>query len=75
MVLLIERAKLDITRLANAIRDTFQRRNTHEMPATLAPPPASWFALFAEMAAECGLDPNAEKHFGVVAEFLSKLKL
>jgi hypothetical protein len=75
MGLLIERAKLDTARLPNAIRETFQRRRTHEMPATLAPPPAYWSSTFAEMAAECGLEPNAERCFGEIAEFLSRLKL
>jgi hypothetical protein len=75
LVLLIQRSKLNTTRLPKAIRETFQRRKTHAMPATLAPPPASWSVTFAEMAAECGLEQNIEKHFGVISEYLSKLNL
>jgi hypothetical protein len=73
LVLLIERTQLNATRLPKAIRETFQRRKTHAVPATLAPPPLSWVKSFAEMAAECGLDPNIEKHFGVVWQFFQKL--
>ena len=73
LVLLIERTKLDVARLPKAIRETFQRRNTHGIPPTLISPPASWSGPFSEMAAECGLEPDMEKHFGVVAQFFGKL--
>lgn len=75
LVLLIDRTKLDAARLPKAIRETFQRRKTHDIPPKLISPPASWSTLFAEMATVCGLEPDMAKHFGVVAEFLSKLKL
>jgi len=73
LVLLIQRTKLDTTRLPVAIRETFQRRRTHEIPASLAPPPASWSSPFAEMAAECGLESELEKQFGIVDQFFNKL--
>jgi hypothetical protein len=66
LILLIERTKLDAARLPKAIRETFQRRKTHEIPAALASPPFSWSRPFAEMAAECGLEPDIGKHFSVV---------
>lgn len=75
LMLLIERTRLDAIRLAKAIRETFQRRKTHEVPADLAPPPPSWAKSFAEMAAECGLEPDIEKHFGVVRQYFQKLSL
>ena len=75
LVLLIERTKLDATRLPKVIRETFQRRKTHDIPSTLPSPPLSWFGPFSEMAAECSLEPDMEKHFGVVAQFFSKLNL
>ncbi len=75
LVLLIERTKLDAARLPKAIRETFQRRTTHDVPSALIPPPASWSGPFSEMAAECGLEPDVEKHFGVVAQFFSRLNL
>jgi hypothetical protein len=73
LVLLIERTRLDAARLVKAIRETFQRRKTHEVPSILTPPPLSWGKSFTEMAAECGLDPNIDKHFGVVRQFFQKL--
>jgi hypothetical protein len=75
LVLLIERTKLDATRLPKAIRETFQRRKTHDIPSILPSPPLSWFGPFSEMAAECSLEPDMEKHFGLVAQFFSKLNL
>jgi hypothetical protein len=73
LVLLIERTQLDAARLPRAIRETFQRRKTHEIPSALIAPPASWFGPFSEMAAECSLEPDMEKHFGAVAQFFRRL--
>ena len=75
LILLIEQTKLDAVRLPKSIRETFQRRKTHEIPADLALPPASWSRPFAEMAAECGLEPDIGKHFSVVTQFFRKLRL
>lgn len=75
LVLLIERTRLDAARLPKAIRETFQRRKTHDVRSAPIPPPASWAGPFSEMAVECGLEPDMEKHFGVVAEFFSRLNL
>ena len=75
LILLIERAKLDTTRLPRAVRETFQRRKTHEIPVNLASPPASWSRPFAEMAAECGLEPAVGRYFDVVTQFFRKLGL
>ncbi len=73
LVLLIERTKLDVARLPKAIQETFKRRKTHGIPAALLPPPYSWGGPFTEMATECSLEPDMEKHFGVVAQFFSNL--
>jgi len=73
LVLLIEQSRLDAARLRNAIRETFQRRQTHEVPPTLVPPPASWSGPFAEMARECRLEPNIEKQFSEVERFYRTL--
>jgi hypothetical protein len=73
LILLIERTRLDTARLPKAIRETFQRRKTHEIPSTLSPPPATWSGPFSEMAAECSLEPNMQKLFDVVVQFFHKL--
>ena len=73
LVLLIERTSLNAVHLPKAIRETFQRRKTHDVPSALIPPPSSWSAPFAEMAAECGLEPDMGKLFGMVERFFSRL--
>lgn len=75
LILLIEQTKLDAARLSKSIRETFRRRKTHEIPDDLASPPDSWSRPFAEMAAECGLEPDIGKHFSMVSQFFSKLRL
>lgn len=75
LVLLIERTTMNAARLPKAIRETFQRRKTHEIPPALAAPPASWVKPFSEMAVECGLAPDMEGQFEVVANFFSGLSL
>jgi len=75
LILLIEQTKLDATHLPKSIRETFQRRKTHEIPDNLAAPPASWSKPFAAMAAECGLEPEIGKHFSVVSQFFRQLRL
>ena len=75
LVLLIERISMNAVRLPMAIRETFQRRKTHGIPPALTSPPASWAKPFSEMAIECGLEPNMEKHFDVVAQFFNGFSL
>ena len=75
LVLLIERTTMNAARLPKAIRETFQRRKTHEIPPALASPPVSWSKPFAELAVECGLAPNVEGQFELVAKFFSGLSL
>lgn len=72
LALLIERTKLDAVRLPTAIRETFQRRKTHDLPSTLPAPPPSWANTFSEMAKECEIESDFKKHFEVVARFVSK---
>lgn len=73
LVLLIERTQLDATRLPNAIRETFQRRKTHEIPSELIPPPDTWVSPFSELATECSLEVDMAKHFVVVEQFFRRL--
>jgi hypothetical protein len=75
LALLIEQVKLDMAHLPKAIHDTFQRRKTHEVPTVLAEPPVSWSAPFAEMARECGIEPDINNHFSRVRQFYGKLRL
>jgi len=74
LVLLICRTRMDAARLPKAIHETFQRRKTHGIPVALASPPASWSKPFSEMAIECGLAPDMEEQFALVAQFFSSLR-
>ena len=73
--LLMKHSRLNEAHVRESIRATFQRRKTHAVPGSLAPPPRSWIRPFAEMAAECGLEPNAEVHFVEIERFYRKLAL
>ncbi len=75
LILLIERTRIDLERLPWAVRETFQRRGTHKVPSALSPPPPSWSGPFSGLAAECGLEPDMEEHFGEVARFIGSLSL
>ncbi|NDG27877.1 MAG: nucleotidyl transferase AbiEii/AbiGii toxin family protein, partial [Proteobacteria bacterium] len=75
MVLLIDSTELDPHRVADSITKTFLRRDTHVIPATLAPPPKTWEGPFVEMAEECGLKLSIEEAFEKIREFYSRLKL
>jgi hypothetical protein len=53
-----------------ALEATFQRRNTHPVPAELPPPPESWTLTFAAMAREAELAAvDLAAGFRVVDEF------
>jgi hypothetical protein len=75
MVLLIREQKLDPEKTAAAIRVTFARRRTHEVPKALASPPPEWEPVFNELAKECHLDLTLQKAFAGVQEFTEKLRL
>jgi hypothetical protein len=59
--------------LVQSIRDTFERRKTHVVLASLQAPPDFWKQPFAEMARECGLDSNIEIQFNEVQAFLQRI--
>lgn len=59
--------------LSTALHSTFERRNTHQLKLTLAPPPATWGASFTSMAIECDLEPNIDVGFKIVSDYLKKI--
>ena len=69
LVLLIDAGGLDPERLIRDVDDTFSRRQTHGVPATLEPPPDFWQPLFSKLAAECGIDGDISAQFGKVKAF------
>jgi nucleotidyltransferase AbiEii toxin of type IV toxin-antitoxin system len=70
MVLLIQSKTLVDEKLTEAIRVTFDRRNTHSLLSTLPEPPSEWSRPFAALARECQLSPDLGEAFGMLKEFM-----
>lgn len=75
MVLLIRGEKLDKDKTAAAIRATFLRRSTHEVPKELDPPPSEWEPVFDALATECALTMKLREGFELVREFKKTLDI
>jgi hypothetical protein len=73
MALLIGAGGLDKRRILDALRLTFERRGTHDLPAGLIPPPADWQIPFNALAEECGLPADVAGVFAGVQEFLEEV--
>jgi hypothetical protein len=69
LVLLIDAGHMDEQRLKRDIADTFQRRQTHPVPDELESPPGFWGAVFAKLAAECGIDGDIDAQFEKVSRY------
>ena len=67
---LLINAGLDEKRLVNALNETFKRRKSHGLNLNIEMPPKSWTAPYADLAEECGLEPDIEIGFKAVSEFL-----
>ena len=55
LLLLLDFGLPDEGQLKMALRETFTRRRTHDLPLTLAAPPSAWEKTFADFASECTL--------------------
>jgi hypothetical protein len=75
MVLLIRGEKLDQDKTADAVRATFLKRATHELPKELDPPPAEWEPVFDALAKECDLTITLREGFELVREFKKTLEI
>jgi hypothetical protein len=73
LALLIGSGGLDKQRILDALRLTFERRETHHLPAGLVPPPADWQIPFQALAEECGLPADVAAVFAGVQEFLEEV--
>lgn len=72
LMVLSRDSHVDKLRVLNALRDTFERRNTHTLSATLIAPPAEWRIPFEALAAECGLQASLPEAFEELREFFQK---
>lgn len=73
LYLLAASGTLDRGRCAEALRRTFERRATHELPAELAPPPPEWARPFRAMADECEIEIECHAAYEIVQEFWTSL--
>ena len=73
LALLIGSDELEKPRILDALRLTFERRGTHDLPVSLVPPPADWQIPFHALAEECGLPTDVAVVFVKVHEFLEEV--
>ena len=73
LALLIGSGGLDKQRIMEALRLTFERRGTHDLPASLFPPPADWQIPFQALAEECGIPTDIAAVFARVQEFVEEV--
>jgi nucleotidyltransferase AbiEii toxin of type IV toxin-antitoxin system len=75
MVLLINAGTLHKSKTAAAVRATFMKRATHDVPKELDPPPAEWGPVFDALAKECNLAMELPEGFELVREFTKTLEM
>ena len=73
LVLLTGDNLLDQAKTFNALHLTFERRNTHPLPASLNPPPEEWQRPFEALAKECGLRTDIAAAFDQVHTFFREV--
>lgn len=73
LYLLAASGTLNRARCADALRRTFERRATHDLPTGLTPPPLEWTRTFRAMADECELEIECQASFEVVQAFWASL--
>jgi hypothetical protein len=73
LALLIGSGGLNKPRILDALRLTYERRGTHEIPAGLVPPPAAWQTPFRALAEECGLPIDITAVFARVRDYVEEL--
>jgi Nucleotidyl transferase AbiEii toxin, Type IV TA system len=69
LALLIGSGRLDKQRILDALHLTFERRQTHDLPVGLVPPPADWQIPFHALSEECELPTDVAVVFADVQEF------
>jgi hypothetical protein len=76
LVLLIERGALEVAAIREALTATFSTRDTHELPATLPPPPTEWETDFRTMAGDAGISTETLRDgFSLLDEYWTRNEL
>jgi hypothetical protein len=73
LALLIRAGGLDKRKILDALRLTFDRRGTRDLPERLFPPPADWQIPFHALAEECGLATDVAAVFAEVQEHFEEV--
>jgi Nucleotidyl transferase AbiEii toxin, Type IV TA system len=73
LALLAGSGKLNQRRIQDALRLTFERRKTHDLPTLLPSPPADWQIPFQALAQECGLSTDIAAVFAGVQAYLEEV--
>ncbi len=73
LALLIGSGGLDKQGILDALRLTFERRGTHDLPVRLVPPPADWQIPFHALAEECGLPTDVAAAFAGVQKYFEEV--
>jgi hypothetical protein len=73
LALLAGSGKLNQRRIQDALRLTFERRKTHDLPTPLPSPPSDWQIPFEALAKECGLPTDIAAVFAGVQAYLEKV--
>jgi hypothetical protein len=70
MALLIQMGGIDRQKLDEAMRLTFNRRGTHDLPPESPQPPETWRGPYGRLAEECGLNWSMDESVRAIAELL-----
>ena len=75
LVLLIEQGLPDKTLMMSAIKATFKRRNTHDIPQVLEMPPEIMEDSYVQMSEDCGVTKKTmAEAFSLLQEYWTELK-
>ncbi len=75
MTLLLLEGNLNREMVVSAMKATFAKRKTHDLPEKLIPPPKEWDPVFQRLSFICKLDKNIEDAYKVLAEFIDELAI
>lgn len=70
LALIASASQVDADRLNRALRDTFGRRDRHELPGALPRPPVDWRVPYARMALEVGLAAELVRGYALAGRLL-----
>ncbi|HKS74404.1 MAG TPA: hypothetical protein VJQ82_14475 [Terriglobales bacterium] len=65
---------LDPERVLRCVRATFERRQTHPLPAEMPPPPIDWTRTFAALAKEVSVEADINTGYRYVPDWWSRIQ-